>query len=147
MNTAGERVRVSRQGADGRLVTTEFNLRKIQDGKIADPVCKKDDRIELTAANKIPRNSILQGNRSSRVAFFFFALSAVLANSVYNGSIHRQPMKLPSTSLIHVLIGKSIIETILVGSLAVIAFLSVLPPYFQGWSEATDYGIAGWAIR
>lgn len=55
-------------------------------------------------------------------------------------------MKLPSTSLIHVLIGKSIIETILVGSLAVIAFLSVLPPYFQGWSEATDYGIAGWAI-
>lgn len=51
MNTAGERVRVSRQGADGRLVTTEFNLRKIQDGKIADPVLQKDDRIELTAAN------------------------------------------------------------------------------------------------
>lgn len=55
-------------------------------------------------------------------------------------------MKLPSTSLVHILIGKSIIETILVGSLAVFAFLSVLPPYFQGWSEATDYGIAGWAI-
>lgn len=55
-------------------------------------------------------------------------------------------MKLPSTTLVHVLIGKSIVETILVGSLAIIAFLSVLPPYFQGWSEATDYGIAGWAI-
>lgn len=55
-------------------------------------------------------------------------------------------MKLPSTTLVHVLIGKSIVETLLVGSLAVIAFLSVLPPYFQGWSEATDYGIAGWAI-
>ena len=51
MNTAGERVRVSRQGAGGRLVTTEFNLRKIQDGKIADPVLQKDDRIELPAAN------------------------------------------------------------------------------------------------
>ena len=51
MNTAGERVRVSRQGADGRLVTTEFNLRKIQDGKIADSDLQKDDRIELPAAN------------------------------------------------------------------------------------------------
>jgi protein involved in polysaccharide export with SLBB domain len=51
MNSAGERVRVSRQGADGRLVTEEFNLRKIQDGKVADPLLQKDDRIELTAAN------------------------------------------------------------------------------------------------
>jgi protein involved in polysaccharide export with SLBB domain len=50
-NGASERVRVSRQGTDGRLVTEEFNLRKIQDGKIADPVLKKDDRIELTPAN------------------------------------------------------------------------------------------------
>lgn len=51
MNNAGERVRVSRQAADGRLVTTEFNLRKIQDGKIADPVLQKGDRIELPATN------------------------------------------------------------------------------------------------
>ncbi len=51
MDSAGERVRVSRQVADGRLVTTEFNLRKIQDGKIADPVLQKGDRIELPAAN------------------------------------------------------------------------------------------------
>lgn len=49
-NTA-ERVRVSRQGADGRLVTEEFNLRKIQAGKVADPLLQKDDRIELTIAN------------------------------------------------------------------------------------------------
>lgn len=48
---AGERVRVSRQGTDGRLVTEEFNLRRIQDGKVADPLLQKDDRIELTAAN------------------------------------------------------------------------------------------------
>ena len=50
-NGAGERVRVSRQGTDGRLVTEEFNIRKIQEGKIADPVLQKDDRIELTPAN------------------------------------------------------------------------------------------------
>jgi protein involved in polysaccharide export with SLBB domain len=50
-NIAAERVRVSRQGTDGRLVTEEFNLRKILDGKIPDPLLHKDDRIELTAAN------------------------------------------------------------------------------------------------
>ena len=51
MNGAAERVRVSRQGADGRLVTTEFNLRKIQSGKIADPAIQKDDRIEVGEQN------------------------------------------------------------------------------------------------
>jgi len=55
-------------------------------------------------------------------------------------------MKLPSTNLVHVLIGKSILETVLVGSLAVIAFLTILPPYFHGWGEVTDYGVAGWAV-
>jgi protein involved in polysaccharide export with SLBB domain len=50
-NVVAERVRVSRQGTDGRLVSEEFNLRKILDGKIPDPLLRKDDRIELTAAN------------------------------------------------------------------------------------------------
>lgn len=50
-NVAAERVRVSRQGTNGRLVTEEFNLRKIRDGKIPDPLLRKDDRIELTATN------------------------------------------------------------------------------------------------
>lgn len=50
-NSGAERVRVSRQGADGRLVTEELNLRKILDGKVADPVLHKDDRIELSSAN------------------------------------------------------------------------------------------------
>jgi protein involved in polysaccharide export with SLBB domain len=50
-NVVAERVRVLRQGTDGRLVTEEFNLRKILDGKIPDPLLRKDDRIELTAAN------------------------------------------------------------------------------------------------
>jgi protein involved in polysaccharide export with SLBB domain len=50
-NSGADRVRVSRQGADGRLVTEELNLRKILDGKVADPLLHKDDRIELTSAN------------------------------------------------------------------------------------------------
>ncbi|MDQ1638832.1 MAG: polysaccharide biosynthesis/export protein VpsN [Pyrinomonadaceae bacterium] len=49
-NGAAGRVRVSRQGSDGRLVNEEFNLRKILDGKVADPLLQKDDRIELSTA-------------------------------------------------------------------------------------------------
>jgi len=49
--SAGARVRVSRQGADGRLTSEEFNLRKIQTGKDPDPVLQKDDRIEVTTGN------------------------------------------------------------------------------------------------
>ncbi len=45
--TAGSKVRVSRQGADGRLSTEEYNLRKIQDGKNPDPVLQKGDRINV----------------------------------------------------------------------------------------------------
>ena len=48
---AGSKVRVSRQLADGRLTTEEYNLRKIQEGKIPDPVLQKGDRIEVTTAN------------------------------------------------------------------------------------------------
>jgi len=49
--SAGSKVRVSRQGADGRLSTEEYNLRKIQTGKIPDPVLQKGDRIEVTNSN------------------------------------------------------------------------------------------------
>jgi hypothetical protein len=56
-------------------------------------------------------------------------------------------MKLPSTNLVHALIGKAILETLLVGSLAIVAFLTVLPPSFHGWGEVTDYGVAGWAVN
>ena len=49
--SAGSKVRVSRQGADGRLAREEFNLRKIQTGKTPDPVLKKGDRIEVTTGN------------------------------------------------------------------------------------------------
>jgi protein involved in polysaccharide export with SLBB domain len=49
--TAGSKVRVSRQGADGKLITEEFNLRDIQTGDLADPLLQKGDRIEVTNAN------------------------------------------------------------------------------------------------
>jgi len=45
---AGSKVRVSRQGPDGRLSTEEYNLRKIQDGKNPDPVLRKGDRIQVS---------------------------------------------------------------------------------------------------
>ena len=45
---AGSKVRVSRQGSDGRLVTDEYNLRKIQEGKSPDPALQKGDRIHVT---------------------------------------------------------------------------------------------------
>jgi protein involved in polysaccharide export with SLBB domain len=50
-SSAGSKVRVSRQAANGRLSSEEFNLRKIQTGKIPDPVVQKGDRIEVTSGN------------------------------------------------------------------------------------------------
>ncbi len=47
-SAAGSQVRVSRQGADGRLVSTQYNLRSIQSGKIQDPTLQVGDRIEVT---------------------------------------------------------------------------------------------------
>jgi protein involved in polysaccharide export with SLBB domain len=44
---AGGKVKVSRQGADGRLVTTEYNLKQIEAGKIPDPVLEAGDRLEV----------------------------------------------------------------------------------------------------
>ncbi|HEV7746264.1 MAG TPA: hypothetical protein VGO56_14785 [Pyrinomonadaceae bacterium] len=56
-------------------------------------------------------------------------------------------MKLPSNKLVHLLIGKSIAETLVVGALAVFTFITVLPPYFHGWGEVTETGISGWAVN
>src|ERR1051325_10952845 len=56
-------------------------------------------------------------------------------------------MKTPSARLAHLLIGKSIVETLVVGALAVFTFISIFPPYFHGWGELTDSGIAGWAVN
>jgi hypothetical protein len=56
-------------------------------------------------------------------------------------------MKTPSNRLVHVLIGKSIVETLVVGALAVFTFITVLPPYLHGWGEVTESGISGWAVN
>lgn len=45
---AGSKAKVMRQGADGRLVTTEYNLKKIEQGKDPDPQLEAGDRIEIT---------------------------------------------------------------------------------------------------
>ncbi|HEX8181689.1 MAG TPA: polysaccharide biosynthesis/export family protein [Pyrinomonadaceae bacterium] len=46
---AGNKVRVtvSRQGADGRLIATDFVLQEIEAGKVPDPPLKPGDRIEI----------------------------------------------------------------------------------------------------
>jgi protein involved in polysaccharide export with SLBB domain len=49
--SAGSKVRISRQRADGRLVNEDYDLRKIQSGKIPDPILEKGDRIEVTGNN------------------------------------------------------------------------------------------------
>ena len=55
----------------------------------------------------------------------------------------------PSRSqLVNVLIGKSILETILVGTLAVVVWTTAFPPTFHGWGEAVgSQAIAGWAVN
>jgi protein involved in polysaccharide export with SLBB domain len=45
--TAGNKVKVSRQGADGRLASTEYNLRQIEEGKSPDPVLQPGDRLAV----------------------------------------------------------------------------------------------------
>lgn len=46
------RVKVSRQGADGRLLSTEYNLREIEEGKVPDPGLLAGDRIEVSRLRK-----------------------------------------------------------------------------------------------
>jgi protein involved in polysaccharide export with SLBB domain len=40
-------VELSREGSDGRLATTKFNLKEIKAGKIQDPRIQPGDRIEV----------------------------------------------------------------------------------------------------
>jgi hypothetical protein len=55
-------------------------------------------------------------------------------------------MKKPSMNFVHILVGKSIFETLLVVSLAVFFFLDAFPR-FQGWGEATSQAISGWVVN
>lgn len=51
--------------------------------------------------------------------------------------------------LVNLLIGKSILEIVLVGTLAVVVYLNAFPPTFQGWGEVVvdTQSIAGWAVN
>ena len=55
----------------------------------------------------------------------------------------------PASKLINILIGKAVIETILVGALAVGFFVNAFPPTFHGWGEAVvaARSISGWAVN
>jgi hypothetical protein len=58
-------------------------------------------------------------------------------------------MNKPVSQLIKLLIAKSILDTVLVGMIAVVVYLNAFPPTFQGWGEAVaeSQTIAGWAVN
>ena len=51
--------------------------------------------------------------------------------------------------LVNLLIAKSILDTLLVGTIAVVGYVNAFPPRFHGWGEAVveTQSIAGWAIN
>jgi hypothetical protein len=51
--------------------------------------------------------------------------------------------------LVNLLIVKSILDTILVATIAVVVYLNAFPPAFHGWGEAVvqEKRIAGWAVN
>src|SRR5215211_7531052 len=50
--------------------------------------------------------------------------------------------------LVNLLIAKSVLETILVGTIALVVYLNAFPPTFKGWGEAVveSQSIAGWVV-
>lgn len=50
--------------------------------------------------------------------------------------------------LVNLLIAKSLLETILVGTIAVVVYLNAFPPTFHGWGEAVaaSRSISGWVV-
>jgi hypothetical protein len=53
------------------------------------------------------------------------------------------------TQLVNVLIAKSVLDTLLVATIAVVVYLNAFPPTFHGWGEAVvqERTIAGWAVN
>jgi hypothetical protein len=53
------------------------------------------------------------------------------------------------TRLVNLLIAKSILETILVGTIAVVVHMNAFPPTFHGWGEAVagTKSISGWVVN
>jgi hypothetical protein len=58
-------------------------------------------------------------------------------------------MKQRSSKLVNLLIAKSILETILVGTIVIVVHVKAFPPTFHGWGEAVpaSQSIAGWAVN
>ena len=58
-------------------------------------------------------------------------------------------MNSPSLKLTNILIGKAVIETLLVGMIAVGSYVNRFPPTFHGWGEVVpeSKSIAGWAVN
>lgn len=52
------------------------------------------------------------------------------------------------SQLVNLLIAKSLLETILVGTIALVVYLNAFPPAFKGWGEAVveSRSIAGWVV-
>lgn len=48
---ASGKIKISRQATDGRLITTEYNLRQIQNGKTPDPSLQPGDRISVSESH------------------------------------------------------------------------------------------------
>ena len=51
--------------------------------------------------------------------------------------------------LANLLIAKSILDTIFIGTLAVVVYVKLFPPTFHGWGEAVgdSRSISGWAVN
>jgi hypothetical protein len=49
--------------------------------------------------------------------------------------------------LVHALIAKSLAETLLVATLAVLFYVAAFPPALHGWGEALPHAISGWAVN
>ena len=51
--------------------------------------------------------------------------------------------------LVNLLIAKSILETVLVGTIALVFHVNAFPPSYRGWGEAVaeSQTIAGWAVN
>ena len=58
-------------------------------------------------------------------------------------------MKQSRAQLVNLLIGKSLLEIVLVGTLAVVVYVHAFPPTFEGWGEFVleTRSVAGWAVN
>ncbi len=54
-----------------------------------------------------------------------------------------------TSQLVNLLIAKSILETVIVGTLAVVVYTRLFPPTFHGWGEAVveSRSISGWVVN